>query len=105
MATYLGDALVILSLLSVTGAIVGQARARHIYGRIRAAGQSVFLAILPLVLVLLTQGDASLAAGGLLLIGFLLLTTAVASHVIGHVAFVRGRESAEGARERERERA
>ncbi|MGH9163782.1 MAG: monovalent cation/H(+) antiporter subunit G [Vicinamibacteraceae bacterium] len=89
------DVLVLLALGMMTLAVVGLVRMPDIYNRVHAAGQALWLSVVPLLVAQLTLGDGAIAAKTLLLSAFFLLTTPVAAHAIARAAFRRDREPEE----------
>jgi multicomponent Na+:H+ antiporter subunit G len=92
---YLVDGLVIAALVFLTTAVAGLWRFPGIYNRLHAASQGLWLGLLPLVLATFVTGNAAIAAKMVLLVMFLLLTTPVAAHAVGHAARHRAREPEE----------
>ncbi|MGE3510398.1 MAG: monovalent cation/H(+) antiporter subunit G [Vicinamibacterales bacterium] len=105
MWLYLGDALALLALASMTAAVVGITRGRDVYVRVRAASQGVLLGVLPLVVTLCLTGNGAVAARGVLLLAVLLFTTTISSHAVGRLEFLREQRGRAGDEEREREQA
>lgn len=97
------DVVVVGALVMATVAAIGMRRMPDLYTQVHAAASAPFLALVPLALVQGRLGDGFLFVKALLVVAFLLLTTAVTSHVIALAAYRRDRGEAGGAVARERE--
>lgn len=86
------DLVVIAALLAATLTTIGMWRMTDLYNQIHAAGGLPYLTLLPLAVAQAVHWDAFLLARALLVLVFLLVTTAVSSHVIGLAAYRRDRD-------------
>ena len=84
------DALIILGLLILSIAIYGMLRMPDLYTRLHAASKAAFLGVIPFLVAAATTGEPAIIYRALLIGVFLLLTTPVAAHVIGHTAYLKG---------------
>jgi monovalent cation/proton antiporter MnhG/PhaG subunit len=94
------DAVVIAAVAAAALAAAGMRRVPDLYLQVHAAATVPFLTLLPLALLQAAHGSWLRVAKALLVVGFLMLTSALASHVIAASAF--GREQA-GDDERDQE--
>jgi multicomponent Na+:H+ antiporter subunit G len=88
LTPWIADALVVLGVVVMTVGVYGVIRMPDIYTRLHAASKSVFLGVISLVAASVVTGDADIIARVLLIGAILLLTTPVASHVIGRGAYL-----------------
>lgn len=89
MRPFLFDALVILGVTVMTLGVVGIIRMPDIYTKIHAASKSVFLGTIVLAIAGMVVSDLAVTARLVLISLGLILTTPIASHVIGRAAFMR----------------
>lgn len=89
------DAVVVAALLAATLATIGMWRMPDLYNQIHVAGALPYLTLLPLAVAQAVHVDVFLLARGLLVLVFLLVTTAVSSHVISLAAYRRDRDGGE----------
>lgn len=88
MSTVISDTLVILGLLVMTLGVYGMIRMPDIYTRLHAASKSVFLGVIGIAIASMLVSDQASITRLVLLCAFLLVTTPVASHVIGRGAYL-----------------
>lgn len=88
MRAYIFDIFVILGVLVMTLGVIGLIRMPDVYTKLHGASKSVFLGVMVLAISGLAVGGTSLNARLSLLCLALLVTTPVASHVIGRAAFL-----------------
>jgi multicomponent Na+:H+ antiporter subunit G len=88
MKEILSDALIILGLLVMTLGVYGMIRMPDIYTRLHAASKSAFLGVISIAVAAMLVGDVAMVMRLVLLSLFLILTTPVASHVIGRGAYL-----------------
>jgi multicomponent Na+:H+ antiporter subunit G len=81
-------ACVVLGLLTTTLAVFGILRFRDIYRRVHAAGNAVFLGVMPILLAIAIRGEPEMTARAVLIGVFLLLTAPVSSHAIARGAYL-----------------
>jgi multicomponent Na+:H+ antiporter subunit G len=84
----LADALVVLGVIVMTIGVYGVFRMPDIYTQLHAASKAVFLGVIALLLASTATGDPAVIGRAVLIGVFLVLTTPVAAHVIGHAAYV-----------------
>ncbi len=89
VSSWMADALIVLGLLILSLAIYGMLRMPDLYTRLHAASKAAFLGVIPFLVAAATTGQAAMISRSLLIGVFLLLTTPVAAHVIGHTAYQR----------------
>lgn len=94
LVPWIADALVVLGVAVMTIGVYGVIRMPDIYTRSHAASKSVFLGVISLAAASIVTGEAAIIARVTLISAVLLLTTPVASHVIGRGAFVEGERMA-----------
>lgn len=87
---WIGDALVLASLLFTTVAVLGIVRMPDINNRVHAASQALLLGVLPLTIAAMMEAGGAVAPKIVALAVFLLLTGPVSSHVIVKAAADRG---------------
>jgi multicomponent Na+:H+ antiporter subunit G len=87
---WLADALVVLGVAVMTVGVYGVIRMPDLYTKLHAASKAVFLGVVSLVAASVVTGDSAIIARVLLIGAILLLTTPVASHVIGRGAYLEG---------------
>ena len=87
---WLANGLVVLGLAVTTIGIYGLAWLPDVYTRLHAAGKSVFLGVIPLLLATVLVGDHEATPHALLIAAFLLLTTPVSAHAIARAAYLAG---------------
>lgn len=88
MRPYVFDALVILGVSVMTLGILGIIRMPDIYTKLHGASKSVFLGVMVLALSGMVIADGSIVARLILISITLLITTPVASHVIGRAGYL-----------------
>lgn len=88
MIPYVFDAAVVLGITVMTLGVVGMFRMPDIYTKLHAASKSVFLGVMVLALSGLAVGSSTVNARLALICLALLITTPIASHVIGRAAFL-----------------
>lgn len=88
MIAYLFDIAVILGVTVMTLGVIGLLRMPDIYTRLHAASKSVFLGVMVLAFSGIAIGSTEINARLILICLALLITTPVASHVIGRAAFL-----------------
>lgn len=86
---WVADALVLLGLGVMTIGVVGVQRMPDVYMQLHAASKAVFLGIIAFVAASTATGDPAIIARGLLIAGFLLLTTPVSAHAVARAAHMR----------------
>lgn len=84
----LSDILVVVGLFFMSLGTVGMIRMPDIYTKLHAASKSVLLGVISLAVSVMLIGDQAVIMRLILLSVVLLLTTPVASHVIGRAAYV-----------------
>lgn len=89
---FAADGVVIAALLAATLTTIGMWRMPDLYNQIHAAGALPYLTLLPLAVAQAVHWDLFLLARGILVLVFLLVTTAVSSHVISLAAYRRDRD-------------
>ncbi len=87
---YLADALVVLGVFIMTVGVYGVIRMPDTYTRLHAASKAVFLGVISLLVASVVTGDPEIILRAVLIGVFLILTTPVSAHVIGHAAYQRG---------------
>jgi multicomponent Na+:H+ antiporter subunit G len=85
---YFFDAAIIIGVTVMTLGVVGLLRMPDVYTKLHAASKSVFLGVMVLAFSGLAVGSAAVNARLLLICLALLITTPIASHVIGRAAFL-----------------
>lgn len=85
---WLADGLVIFGSVIITIGVYGVLRMPDIYTKLHAASKSVFLGVNSFVAASLVTGDQAIVTKVLLIAAVLILTTPVASHVIGRAAYL-----------------
>jgi multicomponent Na+:H+ antiporter subunit G len=88
LTRWVADALVILALLVMTAGTVGIITMPDIYTKLHAASKAVFLGVILIGLAAMLYSDAAFALRVAIIVGALVLTTPVASHVIGRAAYL-----------------
>lgn len=88
MRAYLFDALVILGVVVMTLGVIGIIRMPDLYTKLHGASKSVFLGVMVLALSGMVIADGSVVARLILISLTLLITTPVASHVIGRAGYL-----------------
>jgi monovalent cation/proton antiporter MnhG/PhaG subunit len=83
------DVVVILSLGLALLAAIALGRISNVYAQVHTAAIVPFLSLTPLALVQAVHGDVFILAKALLVVGFLLLTGGVTSHVIARAEYRR----------------
>jgi multicomponent Na+:H+ antiporter subunit G len=86
----LADALVLLGVLVMTVGVYGVVRMPDTYTRLHAAGKTVVLGMMPLLLASALTGDPEVVPRVILIGLFLLVTTPVSAHMIGRAAYLKG---------------
>jgi multicomponent Na+:H+ antiporter subunit G len=87
VTAYLFDIMVILSLLVMTLGVVGVLRMPDIYTKLHGASKSVFLGIVLMSLSAMLVGTPEMRYRIILIILLVVISTPIASHVIGHAAY------------------
>ncbi|MGH2562431.1 MAG: monovalent cation/H(+) antiporter subunit G [Thermomicrobiales bacterium] len=87
---WIADALVLLGVAVMTIGVVGIYRMPDVATKLHAASKSVFLGVVSFCAATLVTGQAEIIYRVLLIAALLLLTTPVASHVIGRAAYLVG---------------
>ena len=90
---FVADVVVLGALGMATVAAIGMRRMPGLYMQVHAAATVPILSLVPLALAQGLLGDGFLLAKALLVVAFLLLTTAVTSHAIALAAYRRDREA------------
>jgi len=85
---YFFDAAVILGVTVMTLGVIGLLRMPDVYTKLHAASKSVFLGVMVLAFSGLAVGSSAVNARLFLICLALLITTPIASHVIGRAAYV-----------------
>lgn len=85
---WVADALVVLGVFVMTIGVYGMIRMPDPYTSVHAAGKAVFLGVISLLAASVFTGDPQIILRVILIAVFLIITTPVASHVIGKAAFV-----------------
>ena len=88
MREAISDALIVLGLLVMTLGVYGMIRMPDIYTRLHAASKSVFLGVIAIAVAAMLVSNQASVSRLILLCVLLLLTTPVASHVIGRAAWM-----------------
>lgn len=88
MMAFVFDAAVILGVLVMTLGVVGMLRMPDIYTKLHGASKAVFLGVVVLALSGLAVGSMAINARLTLICIVLLITTPIASAVIGRAAFL-----------------
>jgi multicomponent Na+:H+ antiporter subunit G len=89
VSAYVFDILVIVGVSVMTLGVIGIIRMPDIYTKLHAASKSVFLGAISLAIAGMVTGDIATTARLALICVGLILTTPVASHVIGRAAYLR----------------
>jgi len=89
MRAYLFDLLVILGALVMTLGVLGLLRMPDVYTKLHGASKSVFLGVMVLAVSGIVIGGEASTSRLFLICLALILTTPVASHVVGRAAFLR----------------
>lgn len=85
---WVADALVILGSVIMTVGVYGMLRMPDIYTKLHAASKAAFLGVNSFVVASLVTGDPAIITRVLLIGAMLILTTPVASHVIGRAGYL-----------------
>ncbi len=88
MTDFISDALTILGVVVMTLGVFGMIRMPDIYTRLHAASKSVFFGVVSLAIAAMLVGEPAAVARLVLISILLLITTPVASHVIGRSAYL-----------------
>lgn len=88
MRAYMFDALVVLGVVVMTLGIIGIIRMPDLYTKLHGASKSVFLGVMVLAMSGMVIADGSIVARLVLISLTLLITTPVASHVIGRAGYL-----------------
>jgi multicomponent Na+:H+ antiporter subunit G len=88
LVAYIFDALVIIGVAVMTLGVVGLLSMPDVYTKLHAASKSVFLGVMLIAVSGIVLGSASVNARLVLICLALLITTPIASHVIGRAAFL-----------------
>ena len=83
MRAYVFDALVILGVVVMTLGVIGIIRMPDLHTKLHGASKSVFLGVIMLAMSGMVVADGPIVARLILISFMLLITTPVASHVIG----------------------
>ena len=88
LSPYLADVVVLLGLAVMTMGTIGIITMPDIYTKLHAASKSVFLGVILISLATLMTHDLAFVLRVLVICGALVLTTPIASHVIGRAAYL-----------------
>ncbi|MDQ3541061.1 MAG: monovalent cation/H(+) antiporter subunit G [Chloroflexota bacterium] len=88
MRAYMFDALVILGVVVMTLGIIGIIRMPDLYTKLHGASKAVFLGVIVLAISGMVIADGSIVARLVLISLTLLITTPVASHVLGRAGYL-----------------
>lgn len=88
MRPFVFDALVIFGVIVMTLGIIGLIRMPDVYTKLHGASKSVFLGVMVLAVSGMAVGGEAMFSRLLLICLALLITTPVASHVVGRAAFL-----------------
>lgn len=88
LVPWIADAFVVLGVLVMTVGVYGMIRMPDPYTSVHAASKAVFLGVISLLVASLFTGELPIILRVILIGVFLVITTPVASHVIGKAAFV-----------------
>ena len=88
MTPWLADALVLLALTVMTVGAVGIVTMPDVYTKLHAASKAVFLGVIVLAIATMITSDLSFVLRVAVVCGALILTTPVASHIIGRAAWL-----------------
>ncbi len=88
MIDLLSDALIILGLLVMTLGVYGMIRMPDVYTRLHAASKSAFLGVVSIAIAAMLVSDGASIMRLVLLSVLLAMTTPIASHAIGHAAYL-----------------
>lgn len=88
MRPFLFDILVILGVMVMTLGVVGIIRMPDLYTKLHGASKSVFLGVIVLAISGMVNADAPVVARLALISMTLLITTPVASHVLGRAGYL-----------------
>jgi multicomponent Na+:H+ antiporter subunit G len=88
MRAYLFDVLVILGVVVMTLGIIGIIRMPDLYTKLHGASKSVFLGVIVLAISGMVIADGSIVTRLILISLTLLITTPVASHVLGRAGYL-----------------
>ncbi len=88
MRPYMFDALVVLGVVVMTLGILGIIRMPDIYTKLHGASKSVFLGVMVLAMSGMVIADGLIVARLILISLTLLITTPVASHVVGRAGYL-----------------
>lgn len=87
---WVGDVLVIFSLVILTLAVYGIFRMPDLYSSLQAASLGSIMAVTPILLVLILTFQPHLITRSLMIIAFFIVTAPVSSHVIARAAYLTG---------------
>ncbi len=88
LAPWIVDALVLLALVVMTIGTIGIVTMPDIYTKLHAASKAVFLGVIVLAIATMFTADSAFILRVLVVCAALVLTTPVASHVIGRAAYL-----------------
>jgi multicomponent Na+:H+ antiporter subunit G len=88
LVPWIADGLVILALLVMTIGTVGIVIMPDIYTKLHAASKAVFLGVIVLAVAAMFRSDMAFVLRAIVVCVALVLTTPVASHVIGRAAYL-----------------
>jgi multicomponent Na+:H+ antiporter subunit G len=88
LVPWLADGLALLGLIVLTVGVYGLVRFPNVSTRIHAAGTAGVMGVVPILLAVMLDGDASILAMAFLVGCFLLLTSPIASHEIGRAEHI-----------------
>ncbi len=88
LAPWTADVLVVIALIVMTVGTVGIITMPDIYTKLHAASKSVFLGVIVLGIGTMITSDSAFVLRALVICLALVLTTPVASHVIGRAAWL-----------------
>jgi multicomponent Na+:H+ antiporter subunit G len=88
MRPFIFDAVVILGVVVMTLGVIGLIRLPDVYTKLHGASKSVFLGLIALAMSGMAVGGEAMFSRLLLICIALMITTPVASHVVGRAAFL-----------------
>lgn len=88
MRAYVFDALVVLGVLVMTLGVIGILRMPDLYTKLHGASKAVFLGVMVLAISGMVLADGAIISRLVLISLILLITTPVASHVIGRAGYL-----------------
>lgn len=88
LTPWIADALVLLALVVMTIGTIGIVTMPDIYTKLHAASKAVFLGVIVLAIAAMITSDPAFVLRVLVVCAALILTTPIASHVIGRAAWL-----------------